>query len=296
MVRRTLSLRSAGWQLWQTKEAGGPLRPSWCARATAGCGPARPSSAARRPAHNGSLARRAAATHRSLALLLIAAPAVSVPAAAQQITGSVSVESDFRLRGYSLSGGRPVAAARVGVDSGSGFYADASATTVLARGDEARFLGYQVDAGVAKRVGTLWTLDVGVAHNQFRAPYRGAFPYSYTEGYVGATHGPFSAYVFVSPNYFHSDNWTMYAQLEASVAPAPDWRLTAHVGSLVNLSAPEVYAGRVKTQHDWRLGVARELGAVEVHAALSSGGPGRQFYYGASHSRTVVTAGASVSF
>jgi hypothetical protein len=88
----------------------------------------------------------------------------------------------------------------------------------------------------------------------------------------------------------------LYAQLEASVAPAKDWRLTAHVGSLVNLSAPEAYAGRVRAQHDWRLGVARELGAVEVHAALSGGGPGRQFYYGDTHSRTVVTAGGSVSF
>jgi hypothetical protein len=44
-----------------------------------------------------------------------------VPAAAQQVSGSLSVESDFRLRGYSLSAGRPVASARVGVDSGSGF-------------------------------------------------------------------------------------------------------------------------------------------------------------------------------
>jgi uncharacterized protein (TIGR02001 family) len=219
-----------------------------------------------------------------------------VPAAAQQVSGSLSVESDFRLRGYSLSAGRPVASARVGVDSGSGFYADGSATAVLARTEDMRFLGYQVDAGVAKRVGDLWTLDVGVAHNHFSAPYRGAFPYSYTEGYVGATHGPLSAYVFVSPNYFRRDNWTLYAQLEASVAPAKDWRLTAHVGSLVNLSAPEAYAGQVRAQHDWRLGVARELGAVEVHAALSSGGPGRQFYYGGTHSRTVVTAGASASF
>ena len=151
-------------------------------------------------------------------------------------------------------------------------------------------------AGVAKRVGDLWTLDVGLSHNQFRAAYRGAFPYSYTEAYAGATHGALSAYVFVSPNYYRRDNWTLYGQLEASVTPASDWRLTAHVGSLVSLSMPEAYTRRRKTQHDWRLGVARELGAIEVHAALSGGGPGRQYYYGDTHSRTAVTAGASVSF
>jgi uncharacterized protein (TIGR02001 family) len=230
---------------------------------------------------------------------LIAALAIwaAVPADAQQISGSLSVESDFRLRGYSLSAGRPVASARAGLESGSGFYADGSATAVLTRDDEARFLGYQVDAGLAKRVGDLWTIDVGLAHNHFRAAYEGAFPYSYTEAYVGATHGALSAYVFVSPNYYRRDNWSLYGQVEANFTPAKNWRLTAHVGSLVYLyTSPAPYGRRRKTQHDWRLGVARELGAVEVHAALSGGGPGRQFYYGETHSRTALTAGASVSF
>jgi len=220
----------------------------------------------------------------------------AAPAAAQQLSGAISVESDFRLRGYSLSAGRPVATARAGLDSPSGLYADGSATVVLARGDDLRFLGYQADAGLAKRVGDLWTVDVGLAHNQFESPYPGAFSYSYTEGYAGVTHGPISAYVFVSPNYYRSDIWTVYGQVEASVSPAPDWRLTAHLGALSYLYTPETYGRSGNTHYDWRLGVARELGPVEVHAALSGGGPGRQFYYGSTHSRTALTAGASFGF
>jgi uncharacterized protein (TIGR02001 family) len=233
-----------------------------------------------------------------IARSLIAALALggAVPAAAQQISGSLSVESDLRLRGYSLSAGRPVASARAGLDSTSGFYADGSATVVLGRDDDVRFLGYQVDAGFVKRVGDLWTLDVGVARNDFRAAYRGGYPYSYTEAYAGATHGALSAYVFVSPDYYRSGNWTLYGQVEGSLTPAENWRLTAHVGSLVYLRTPEPYARRAKTRYDWRLGVARELGPVEVHAALSGGGPGRQYYYGDSHPMTALTAGASVSF
>jgi uncharacterized protein (TIGR02001 family) len=229
---------------------------------------------------------------------LIAALALggAVPAAAQQVSGSLSVESDLRLRGYSLSAGRPVASARVGLDSTSGFYADGSATVVLGQDDGLRFLGYQVDAGVVERVGDLWTVDFGIARNHFRAAYRGAYPYSYTEGYFGATHGALSAYVFVSPDYYRRGNFTIYGQVEGSVTPAENWRLTAHLGSLVYLSTAEPYASRGKTRYDWRLGVARELGPVEVHAALSGGGPGRQYYYRDTHSMTAVSAGASVSF
>lgn len=189
-----------------------------------------------------------------------------------------------------------MASARLGLDSSPGLYVDGSASVVLARGDDLRFLGYQVDAGFARRLDDFWTVDFGVAHNQFDAPYRGAFSYNYTEGYAGVTRGPVSAYVFVSPNYYRHGIWTAYGQLEASVSPAPDWRLTAHVGSLKFLYKPETYAFRARTQYDWRVGVMRELGPAEVHAALSGGGPGRQPYYGTTHSRTALTAGASFGF
>lgn len=178
----------------------------------------------------------------------------------------------------------------------SGIYADGSTTVVLTNDDDLRFLGYQVDAGIAKRVGDLVSIDVGLAHNQLRAPYSGGFSYTYTEGYLGATRGPISAYVFISPNYHRHDAWTLYVQLEATVRPGRNWRLTAHAGSLNYLHSPETYTAYHKTYYDWRLGLAREFGNLEVHAALSGGGPGREYYYGKSHSRTALTGGASFSF
>lgn len=233
-----------------------------------------------------------------LSVLLAVSSAVfaSAPVSAQVVSGSLSVESDFRLRGSSYSAGRPVASARIGVDDSSGFYADGSATVVLTRDDDTRLLGYQVDGGFTKRLGNDWTVDLGLAHNEIRAAYEGSFPYPYTEGYVGATHGPLSAYVFVSPNYFRPGFWTLYGQVEGSVSPAPDWHLTGHVGTLTYLDWPAGVTPRRYTYYDWRVSAARELGRVEVHAALLGGGPGRQYYDGARHSRTAVTAGASVSF
>jgi hypothetical protein len=62
------------------------------------------------------------------------------------------------------------------------------------------------------------------------------------------------------------------------------------------LKISSAYRIRNRTLYDWRLGVAREFGNLEVHAAVSGGGPGRQRYYCEAHSRTAVTAGASLSF
>jgi len=250
-----------------------------------------------------SVVRRAAGDRRRLrpaasypvlavltAVLCQGAPAVA------QVSGAVSAESDFRLRGYSVSGGRPVGSARLGVDDESGVYADASATVVLTRNDGVRFLGYQVDAGVAKRLGGDWVIDLGIAHNQFRAAYVGGYPLTYTEGYIGTTRGPVSAYLFVSPNYYRPGFWTVYGQVEATVMPARDWRLMAHVGSLHHLYTPEPYTLRHETLYDWRVGATRAFGSLELHLNVSGGGPGRQYYYGQSQSRTAVVAGASLSF
>ncbi len=213
-----------------------------------------------------------------------------------QVSAAISIESDFRVRGYSLSGGRPVASARIGIDDESGFYADGSATVVATRYDGARFLGFQVDGGLARRLGGQWTLDAGLAHNELRAPYAGGISYNYTEAYVVVTHAPFSAYVFVSPNYFRPGFRTLYGQVEATISPAEDWHVTGHLGSLNRLDSPYGYTVRYKTLYDWRLGVTREFGNLELHADVSGGGPGRQYYYGDTHSRTALTAGASLSF
>jgi hypothetical protein len=137
---------------------------------------------------------------------------------------------------------------------------------------------------------------VGLAHNEIRAAYKGAFPYPYTEGFVGATRGALSAYVFVSPNYYRSGFWTIYGQIEASVSPAENWHVTGHFGSLNYLDHPVGVRPRHESYYDWRLSAAREFGGIELRAAISGGGPGRQYYYGARSSRTAVTAGASVNF
>lgn len=225
--------------------------------------------------------------------LAVVCLASCLPAAARaQAVASIALESDYRVRGRSVSDERPVATARLGYDDPNGVYVEGSASVVASRHDGARFLGYQFDAGVAKRLGPLWTIDLGIAHDDFRAPYPGGSYYKRSEAYVGVLRGPFSAYVFAAPSYGHLKTATLYEQLEASVPPVPGWRLTAHVGALELLDAGAPFS----SLYDWRLGVAREIGHVEVHAAVSGNVPGHQAYRAGVRSRTAVTAGASYSF
>jgi len=218
---------------------------------------------------------------------------LGVPQAAHaQLAASVSVESDYRIRGRSVSDHSPVASARLGFDDASGINADGSASLVATSEDGVRLFGYQLDAGFATRLGPLWTLDVGVAHDHFRAPYQGARGYRRSEAYAGVSHGPFSAYLFASPSYGRLKSGTLYGQLEATIAPAPQWRVTAHAGALELLDASAPFS----SIYDWRLAASRQVGGFEIHAGLSGYVPGSDAHRIGIRSHTALTAGASYSF
>jgi hypothetical protein len=169
-------------------------------------------------------------------------------------------------------------------------------TAVLTSKEEVRFLGVQGNLGIARRIGGLWSVEGGVVRTQFDAPYRGGFSHKYTEIYVGVARDPLSARIYFSPDYLRAGGRTIYGEIDGSVAPFRNWRLTAHAGALAYVSEPDGGFRPYSFRYDWRLGVMRQLGAFELHAALSGGGPGRQYYRGDLHSRTALTVGASWNF
>ncbi|HUE79358.1 MAG TPA: TorF family putative porin [Sphingomicrobium sp.] len=242
-----------------------------------------------RPGHNWQY--RLTLFSRLLALLLpitIASPARS------QVALSLAVESDYRFRGYSLSSGRPTASVNLAYDSPSGLYLYGSVAGVH-RNDGADLLGYQANIGYAKRLTPTASVDAGVIHFQSRYPYFGSTQSShYTEAYVAAHVREFTARVFYSPHYFRDGVSTAYGELDAAIQPSANWRLNAHVGLLAYLTTP-VYFDR-STSYDWRLRASRQFGAVEVHAAVTGGGPGKDYYGGAAHDRTALTVGGSLNF
>lgn len=231
--------------------------------------------------------RISAAARTVIALLACCSAA---PAAAE-IGATASVFSDARFRGYSLSGGQPVAILDFAYDDPSGFYGDAAVTGVLRKGADPSLLGGQLTAGYARRLKSGTTVDFGVTHSSYlnySTKQRGS---SYTEVYGGIARGAISSRIFLSPHYFGSGNWSAYGEVNARISPARKWSLNGHFGLLLPLRTPnsEAYGSQV----DWRIGVSRQIGRLSLHAAWSDGAPGRDFYYGRYHSRSAVVVGAT---
>ena len=212
--------------------------------------------------------------------------------AAAQLAGSVGIDSDYRLRGYSLSNDRPTATAQVTYDDPSGAYAGASALAELGYGG--RFLGLIANAGYAKRLNERVTLDAGLLRSQIRSAVPYTPGYKYTEVYAGAYVGPVAARVYYSPDYRTPGLSTIYGEMEAGFEPAPNWRLNGHVGILTYLNTKGFHRGGA-THQDWRVGVSRQFGSFEIHSALSGGHPYE--YQGARvHKKVAATVGANFNF
>lgn len=227
------------------------------------------------------LKRVLAAIAAGLALGLAAAPAHA------QLSGSLSVDSQDRFRGYALGQGRPVATLDLSFDHPSGFYANASVTEVDSVHDDLRLLATQGSLGYAQRLTGNLSVDGGVTRTQYEVGPQTDVSVHYTEIYAGATTNRSAFHLFYSPDYLRPGVSTLYGDASVLAATIKDVKISAHVGVLQVLSGPSTS----KTRYDWRLGAARQVRSVELHAAVTGGGPGREYYQGQSRSFTAFTFG-----
>lgn len=223
----------------------------------------------------------------ALGLLLSGAPA------AAQVGATVSAWSQERLRGYSLSAGHPVARLDLSYDHPSGIYSAASGSLVYSNEYHLRPLDLQENIGFAKQLGNGPTLDVGIHNTNYSRYSSEERSTGYTELYAGLIGKVVSARVYVSPNYFHSDTWRGYGEIESGVRPVRDLSLSGHVGVSVPLNRNDWW---YKTQYDWRIGAAQDVGRLTFHLDLSGAGPSKDSYDGRTHNRTALVGGASFVF
>lgn len=226
------------------------------------------------------------------ALLAVLFGFVAAEPATAQLAASVGIDSDYRLRGYSLSNDQPTASAQVTFDDRSGLYFSLSALNELGQGS--RFLGVIANAGYAKRLNEHVTIDAGVLRSQIRSAVQYSPGFKYTEIYAGAYVGPVVGRIYYSPDYRTGGRSTVYGELEAGFEPARNWRLSAHAGLLTYLNSRGIYQGG-DTHRDWRIGVSRQFGNFEIHSALSGGKPYEYSGFRV-HKKVAATAGASFSF
>lgn len=188
-----------------------------------------------------------------------------MPASAQ-IAVEAAIQSDYRLRGYSLSDEKPVASVSLAYDDPSGFYLGGTASGTIRGGDPEPF-ALQGNIGYAGRVAPGVSIDGGVSRSQYYSGYGTSRNYHYTELYLGLATPIVTTRVRFSPDYFRADTPTIYVEAEGGIEPAKDWFLSAHAGALSYLEKPPFYLAR--RRYDWRLGVSRLFGPWGVHADLS---------------------------
>lgn len=199
----------------------------------------------------------------------------------------VSLYSDDRFRGYSLSEGRPVAIVDLSYDAPDGFYGAASGSLVAARGEGPRLLGAQLNAGYATPITCGLTLDLGITHSAY-SHYSGLGSRSYTEVYGGVAGKNLSARLSASPDYF-GRGWTVHPEVNGNVSLSSSLDLTANVGLLVPLGG-RFYS---KPVYDARLGLNQRLGRLSLHAAFTSRGASRAIYHGRRSTRNAFVFGVS---
>lgn len=177
-------------------------------------------------------------------------------AARAQASASVSVVSDDRYRGVSLSDGDPALQAGVGVDAGWGGYAGAFVSSARLYGrDMARWNAYGGWAG-RFRAGAGW--DVGVQYTGLSRASHDGYPELYA-GLGGERLGVRVAYAW---RYFGGDDDVIYTSLDAQQPLTRRLRLLAHVGWL-----HPMHDADTSPTYDARLALGVQIGHLDVQLA-----------------------------
>ena len=228
------------------------------------------------------------------AVLLVDMLACPALPAAPQLGATVSLASDYRFRGRSLSGGRPVGTLNLSYDDPSGIYLGASASGVDTRHAGIQLLGAQGSIGYAQRLESGLVLDLGLTRADYTEYYSGGSRASYSEAYVGLIGDRFAAHLHYSPHYFGRGS-AVYGDVDATIRPATTWRLNAHVGLLAPSGGPYSMRGEA-VQYDWRVAMATEGRPLELQLAVSGGGPRPDYYGQKRHSTKALVMSATYIF
>lgn len=232
------------------------------------------------------------ATARRVRALIAFVSLIPPTAAEAQVGARVSVYSDDRFRGVSLSDGRPVGILDASYDLSNGFYAALSGSAVATRDEGLRLLGYSANAGYALRLRPELSADLGIVHPWY-SHYSGlSGRKSYTEVYAGLTGRTVGVRLSVSPDYLGVAHWTAYGEADGHLDLSRSTLIDGSVGVLIPIGGSYRSSGR--PQADARLGIAHRLGPVTLHAAVTA--RSRTYLYsGRSHARASLVVGLSTA-
>ncbi len=225
--------------------------------------------------------------------VLASLTALVATASTAQVSGSISLVSDDRFRGVSLTQGHAAAQLDVAYDHASGLYAGAFASNVEfdpVSGQQLQYLGY---AGYAKRLQRGWSVDAGATYSDFSndADYR------YWELHAGIESDAISARLYYSPNYFGGSIHTAYAELNGSYRLAERFKLIGHAGLLQAFAGATDQTGGNHPHADFLAGVEYRMQPFSLQVArVFSDGASSIYPVSTNHTHGVVTVRVSMGF
>lgn len=195
-----------------------------------------------------------------LLALLLAGPMADSQAQTSW-SGSVTAQSDYRIRGQTLSDGKAATQLNLNLDGAAGWYLGGLASTVhVGERDGAQLLGY---AGYARRGGEGWSWEAGCTRSHY-SRLRSA---DYGECYGGLSTERLNARLYYAPRYLGRDARTVYGEVNAVYPLAARVNLVAHAGLLHTLSGAPWPGIPTGSRYDGRLGVAIGAGDWTVQLA-----------------------------
>ncbi len=188
--------------------------------------------------------------------LLVAGPACA------QVSGSVTLLSDYRYRGTSLSDGLPTAQAVVAWDRSDGWYGGLQMSRVRFMypdtGAELQAIAY---AGYVRVLHAGLSAETGVQYTGYTQSHR----YDEPDVYVGVSGRQWHSRLSWTPHYFgQSPAW--YAELDGSHALRAPWRVIGHVGVLQTREYGEYDHAPQRVRADAAAGIAVVLHGFDLRA------------------------------
>ena len=230
---------------------------------------------------------RGRAGKKILAALAITILCVTATPAAAQVGAAVSVFTDYRFRGFSLSESRPVGVLDLSYDLPNGLYVASSGSVVASR-EGLRTLGLQLNGGYAKQLRSGLTLDAGAVYSRYSSYSGLGSSRSYAELYAGVRGKILSSRLSLSPDYFGSGP-TLYGEIAGQFGLTRNLLLQASIGALAPLRETHGYG----LTTDGRVGLEWRSGPVSLHGAITTR-RGSSSAYSARHSdRTAFLLGVS---
>lgn len=253
-------------------------RLAWCWRAGAVRSmPAPPFSGSRDPARLADAPDRPARRRIDVTPLRLGATVaaailgLALPAKAQ-VAVSASLQSDFRVRGVSVSDRRPAAGLTLARDFAGGAYAGGSVLVQQGAEQDVVGLGHMEYLGYAARGANGLTWDIGLDNQDFRIQTAQPARLRYSEVYAGVSKNDLSARLYYSPNYQRPGLSVLYLDLGGTMRPSDDWRLSGRLGAFLPL-AGNAGTPIKRNRYDARIDLVRIFRSVELDLGLTGATP-----------------------